>query len=322
MKAAVLYKFGKSPRYEDFRDPTPGDGETLIQVKAVALENIDRALARGSHFATKQFLPHLPAVVGLDGIGMLDDGRLIGFGALHSPYGAMAEMAVVPNQQYAPIPDGVDAAVAAAVPGSALTALFPLRWGVQLQQGETVLVNGATGFTGKLAMQVAKLLGAGRIVATGRNEASLQRLPDLGADSVIDLKQSDASVISALKREAAAGYDVILDFLWGRPTELLIAAIVPDKLTFARRSIRLVQIGEMAGERINLPADSLRTSGLSLSGAGANLTPEAVAEGTSQVWDWIQAGRLNADIEWMPLKDVEKVWKRNDAHGRRIVLIP
>jgi len=295
----------------------------LIQVKAVALENIDRALARGSHFATKQFLPHLPAIVGLDGIGALEDGRLIGFGGMKPPYGAMAEKAAIPSQQYAPIPDGVDAAVAAAVPGSALTALFPLRWGVQLKQGETVLVNGATGFTGKLAIQVAKLLGAGRIVATGRNEASLRTLPDLGADSVIDLKQSDASVVSALKREAAiSGYDVILDFLWGRPTELLIAAIVPDKLTFARRSIRLVQIGEMADERINLPADSLRTSGLSISGAGANLTPEAVAEGTSQVWDWIKEGRLNTDIERTPLKDVEKVWKRNDAHGRRIVLIP
>lgn len=322
MKAAVLHKLGKAPRYEDFPDPIAGDGETLIRVKAVALENIDRALARGSHFATRQFLPHLPAIVGLDGIGMLDDGRLVGFGGIRSPYGAMAEKAVIPSQQFAPIPDGVDAAVAAAVPGSALTALFPLRCGVQLQKGETVLVNGATGFAGKLAVQVARLLGAGRVVATGRNETSLRALPGLGADSAIDLRQSDASVVSAFKREAASGYDVILDFLWGRPTELLIAAIVPEKLAFAQRRIRLVQIGEMAGERISLPADSLRTSGLSLSGAGANLTPEAIAEGTSQVWDWIQAGKLSADIERTPLKDVEKVWKRNDAHGRRIVLIP
>lgn len=322
MKAAVLHRFGKAPRYEDFPDPTPEAGETLIQVKAVALENIDRALARGSHFATKQFLPHLPAIVGLDGIGALEDGRLIGFGGMKSPYGAMAERAVIPGQQFVPIPDSVDAAVAAAVPGSALTALFPLRWGVQLQEGETVLVNGATGFTGKLAIQVARLLGAGRIVATGRNEESLRALPGLGADSVIDLKQSDASVISAFKREASAGYDVVLDFLWGRPTELLIAAMVPDKLAFAQRRIRLVQIGEMAGERIGLSADSLRTSGLSIIGAGANLTPEAVAEGTSQVWDWIQAGRLSADIERTPLKAVERAWKRNDARGRRIVIIP
>ena len=323
MKAAVLHKFGRAPRYEDFPDPTLEDGEILIQVKAVALENIDRAMARGSHYAIRQFLPHLPAIVGSDGIGMSDDGRLIGFGGMKPPYGSMAEKAAIPALYQVPIPDGVDAATAAAVPSSALTALFPLRWGAQLQPGETVLVNGATGFAGKLAIQVAKLLGAERIVATGRNEDTLRALPSLGADSVIDLKQSDTSLADAFKREAgASGYDIILDFLWGHPTELLIATLVPDTLAFAKGKTRLVQIGEKAGSHIALSADSLRTSGLAITGAGAGLTPEAVAEGTSQVWDWIKTGKLNADIERVPLRDVERAWKRVDVQGKRIVIIP
>ena len=323
MKAAVLHKFGKAPRYEDFPDPTLGDGEVLVEVKAVALENIDRAMARGSHFASRQFLPHLPAVVGSDGIGMLENGQLIGFGGMKPPYGSMAERAVIPDLQYVRIPDGVDAAIAATVPGSALTALFPLKWGAQLQPDETVLIHGATGFAGKLAVQVARLLGAKRIVATGRNDKALRSLADLGADSVIDLKQSDTRLTAAFRREAGgAGYGVILDFLWGHPTEVLIATLVPDTLGFAKGRTRLVQVGEMAGPRITLSADALRTSGLTILGGGSGITPEALAEGASQVWDWIKEGKLKAAIERVPLKDVERAWKRTDVQGRRIVIIP
>ena len=171
----------------------------------------------------RQFLPRLPAIVGSDGIGVSDDGRLIGFGGMKPPYGSMAEKAVIPALYQAPIPDGIDAATAAAVPSSALTALFPLRWGVQFQPGETVLVNGGTGFAGKFAIQVAKLLGAERIVATGRDEDTLRMLPSLGTDSVIDLKQSDTSLARAFKREAgASGYDIILDFLWGYQRNCLL----------------------------------------------------------------------------------------------------
>lgn len=323
MKAAVLHKFGKAPRYEDFPDPTCGEGEALVEVKAVALENIDRAMARGSHFASRQFLPHLPAIVGSDGIGALENGQLIGFGGMKPPYGSMAERAVIPDLQYVRIPDGVDAAIAATVPGSALTALFPLKWGAQLQPDETVLIHGATGFAGKLAVQVARLLGAKRIVATGRNDKALRSLADLGADSVIDLKQSDTRLTAAFRREAGgAGYGVILDFLWGHPTEVLIATLVPDTLGFAKGRTRLVQVGEMAGPRITLSADALRTSGLTILGGGSGITPEALAEGAGQVWDWIKEGKLKAAIERVPLKDVERAWKRTDVQGRRIVIIP
>src|SRR5262245_44998195 len=278
MKAAVLHKFGKAPRYQDFADPVPGPEDIVIEVKAVPLENIDRAMARGTHFSTRQFLPQLPAIPGSDGIGQTEDGRLIGFGGMRPPYGSMAERAAIPSAYQVAIPDGVDAVTAASVPSSTLTALFPLKWGAKLQPGETVLVNGATGFAGRIAIQVAKLLGAGRVIGTGRDAAALRSLPALGADSVIDLKQSSGRLAQAFKDAAGeTGYNVILDFLWGRPTETLVKTLVPDKLAFARGRIRLVQIGEAAGPTITLSADALRTSGLEIIGAGAGLTPEAIA---------------------------------------------
>src|SRR5262245_31917919 len=181
MKAAVLHQFGAAPRYEDFPTPTTEQDEILVQVKAIPLENIDKAMANGSHYASRHFLPHLPAVVGLDGIGMLDDGRLVGFGGMRAPYGAMAEQVAIPRTHYVPVPEGIDAVTAAALPASALTSLFPLKWTAKLQPGETVLINGATGVSGKLAVQIAKQLGAGRVIGTGRNEESLKQLAELGA---------------------------------------------------------------------------------------------------------------------------------------------
>src|SRR5262245_42092246 len=109
MKAAVLHNFGETPKYEDFPDPTPGEGQILVHVKAVALENVDKVMADGSHFASRQFLSTLPAIVGFDGIGMLEDGRLVGFGGVKAPYGAMAEKTVIPEGYHVPIPEGVEA---------------------------------------------------------------------------------------------------------------------------------------------------------------------------------------------------------------------
>jgi NADPH2:quinone reductase len=323
MKAAVLHQPGSTPRCEDFPDPIIGENELLVHVKAVSLENVDRATARGTHFATRQFFPQLPAIVGFDGIGALDDGRLIGFGGIRPPYGAMAERTVIQNGYYVPIPEGVDAVTAAAIPGPALTALFPLKWGAALQPGQTVLINGATGFAGRLAVQVARLVGAGRIVGSGRNPVSLGQLIDLGADAVIDLKQPDEALAEAFRREAGeTGYHVILDFLWGHPTELLIQSLVPDKLVFARHPVRLIQVGEMAGPTLSLPADAVRTSGLEIIGGGSGLTPEAMAEGAAQVWDWIRTGKLRYELEPVPLRDIESAWARQDVGGKRLVIVP
>jgi len=321
MKAAVLHNFGETPKFEEFPDPTPREGEILVHVRAVPLENVDKMMAEGSHFASKQFLSTLPAIVGFDGIGMLEDGRLVGFGGVKAPYGAMAEKTVIPEGYYVPVPDGVDAVTAAALPASALTSLFPLKWGAKLQPGETVLINGSTGVSGKLAIQIAKLLGAGRVVGTGRNEESMQQVREFGADAVIDLKKSDEELTDDFKKEAGEGYDVILDFLWGHPTDVLIKTLIPSELRLSK-PVRLVQIGEKAGRTISLSADSLRTSGLEIRGGAAGITPEAMGESTNQVWEWLKENKLHMDIEQVPLKNIESVWKRTDFQGKRIVIVP
>src|SRR5690625_2466727 len=322
MKAAILHNFGEIPIYGNFAEPVAGNDEVLINVKAVALENVDKMMASGEHFASKQFLTELPAIVGFDGIGELENGQMIGFGGVKAPYGAMAEKTVVPKTNTIPIPDGVTAPVAAALPASALTSLFPLQWGAKLQKGETVLVNGATGVAGKLAIQIAQLLGAGRVVGTGRNDETLKQVLDLGADSVIDLKQSDRALVEAFKNDVGGPYDVIIDFLWGRPTELLIKTMPPEEIGYVEKSIRLVQVGEAAGDSISLPASSLRNSGLEIIGASSGMTPEAMGESTKLMWEWIKENKLLMDIEEVPLAEIENAWKRKDFQGKRIVIIP
>jgi NADPH2:quinone reductase len=323
VRAAVLHEFGATPRCEEFPDPEPGPEDAVIEVRAVALEHIDRALATGGHYASRTTMPSLPAVVGTRGIGVRDDGVLVGFAGLRPPYGAMAERAVVPRAHGVPIPGGVDPAVAAAVPGSAVTALLPLRRGAGFEPGETVLVQGATGFSGRLAVQAARLLGAGRVVGSGRRAAGLDSLRELGADAAIDLTRPDEEVVAAFRREAGdAGYGVVLDYLWGRPTELLLRALVPDDLAFGRRRTRLVQVGAGAGPTVALAAEVLRTSGLRVMGAGDALTAEAVGEATRQVWEWIAAGRLRAAIRRVTLDEVERAWLSPARDGSRVVVIP
>jgi len=323
MKAAVIHEFGDVPRYEDFADPAVNRDDLAVRVKAVALENVDRMMVSGEHYASKHLFPQFPAVVGHSGVGTLADGTLVFFGGVRPPFGAMAEIAVVPNE-YRPfvtqVPEGIDVVIAAALPASALTSLLPLKYGANLRAGETVLVNGATGVSGKLAVQIARLLGAGRIVGTGRNEGNLASLAALGAAATIDLKAPDETVSQAFAEEAGEGYDVVLDFLWGRPTELLLDTLVPKEAGFARRRVRFFQIGQAAGPTISLAAATLRTSGLELTGAG-NIPPEVVQEAMKQSWEWIREGALHVDVDKVPLKDVAQAWERSTEGTRTVIVL-
>jgi NADPH:quinone reductase-like Zn-dependent oxidoreductase len=323
MKAAVIHEFGSVPSYEDFSEPTVEPGDVRVHVKAVVLENFDKMTAQGIHYASKRMFPQFPAIVGHGGVGTLADGTLVAFGGSRSPHGAMAEIAVVPKE-YAGymslIPEGVDARLAAAVPASALTSYLPLKWGIKLEPGQTVLILGATGVSGKLAVRIASLLGAGKVVAAGRESSILDSLRDMGAAATIDLKQPDAEVRDAFVRESGGGYDVVLDFLWGHPTELLFKAITPDQVGFARHKIRYVQIGQAAGPLISFPAEALRTSGLELTGAG-NVPPEALPEAREQIWTWLREGKLTMDIEQVDLSCVTEAWMRKTT-GKRIVFVP
>src|SRR5262245_54533483 len=248
MKAAVLHRLGEPPRFEDFPDPKPNPGEVLVRVKAASLKNIDRMMANGTHYDSHR---NLPVICGIDGVGALEDGTRVFCGGPRPPYGMMAERAVVPQSWCLPIPDAVDDLTAAALPNPALSSWLALSYRAHLKPGETVLVLGATGVAGKLAVQIAKHLRAGRVVAAGRNEQLLQALGDLGADVTISLNQSDTALTEAFVREGChKPFDVILDYLWGHPTEKLLDALTGHNLKAEAARIRLVQLGEMAGPSI------------------------------------------------------------------------
>ncbi len=320
MKAAVINNFGATPQYVDFADPIPTDDEILVDVKALVLENFEKGVASGEHYSSKNMYPQFPAIVGHRGVGMTSDGKLVGFNIMRSPHGAFAEKAAV--KKYVVIPDGIDPAIAAAIPPSALTSFLPLKHTAKLEKGETVLINGATGVSGRMAIQIAKLLGAGRVVGTGRNDTSLQLLKSIGADAVIDLKQSDEELLEAFEKEKGDnGYDIVIDFLWGHPAEILMKSFVPKDMRLPSKRIRYIPIGAKAGAGAYVTGEMLRTSGLELSGMG-KVTPEEIAAGSNQVWEWIKENKLHMDIEKVPLADIEKAWLRNDLAGKRLVIIP
>lgn len=319
MKAAVLHEIGGIPRYEDFPDPVAGEDEVVVAVRAVAVENVDKAVAAGEHYSSEQFLAELPMIPCFDGVGTLPDGTLVGFGMPRTPYGALAEKTVVAADAVVPVPDGVDPAVAV-VMGSAITAMS-IRTAAGFTPGETVLVQGATGVAGRLAVKVARLLGAGRIVATGRDDDALREVLAIGADTVINTAVPDDDLAAAFTDARQDGYDVVLDYLWGRPTEILLRTLVPESFAFPRPT-RIVQVGESAGATFTISADSLRTSGVEFYGAAKGLDPATMGEMYGRIVDWTRAGQLTFDLERVPLRDIEAAWQRTDLRGRRLVVEP
>lgn len=322
MKGAVLHEIGRSPRFESFPDPVAQSNEVTVQVRAAALKPVDKQMADGSHYsAFREF----PVICGVDGVGRLENGSRVFFALPRSPYGAMAERTVVPKPRCFPLPDTVDDITAAAVFNPGLSAWGALKWRAELASGQSILILGATGVTGKIAIQMAKLLGAGRIVAAGRDETILASLPSLGADETIRIGAS----MQDLKRDferltKERGFDVIIDYLWGAPAEALLSAITREDFNSGTSRLRWVEVGESAGPAISLPAAALRSSRLEILGAGsgnAPTSPEMWIEAIQTLLANVASGAIRIETEKVPLADVEEVWNRKFP-GRRVVLIP
>jgi NADPH:quinone reductase-like Zn-dependent oxidoreductase len=185
------------------------------------------------------------------------------------------------------------------------------------------LVLGATGVAGQLAIQIAKLLGARRVVAAGRNEQALLTLAGLGADATIRLDQPGQDLAQAFARAAGdSGYDVIVDFLWGAPTEALLSALERPEFLLKQKDVRLLPIGESAGPTITFPAAVLRNSGLTIPGPAGLPPREVLDDAFRAAVAHAAAGRLRIETVAVPLSDVESAWQRDDVHGRRLVFIP
>ena len=190
--------------------------------------------------------------------------------------------------------------------------------GERVAIGDRVVVAG----TGPFLLPVAAtLLGAGRVVATGRDDDQLRELRELGADTVINTAVPDDDLLRAYRDAMGDGYHVIADYLWGRPTDVLLRALVPDTFALGRRT-RLIQIGEVAGATVTMPAASLRTSGLEIVGAATGIDGESIARMYEQVLSWIRTGELDVEVETVPLRDIETAWQRTDLRGKRLVGTP
>jgi NADPH:quinone reductase-like Zn-dependent oxidoreductase len=272
-----------------------------------------RARASGAHYSASHSFPF---VAGVDGVGRLDDGRRVYFLMPRAPYGAMAEVTVAPSAQCLPVPGELDDVTAAAIANPAMSSCAALTERVHLKAGETVLVNGATGAAGQLAVRIAKQRGAAKVIATGRNPEALRSAAALGADMTIPLVEDEATLDASFAAAFDRGVDVVLDYLWGRSAErLLIAAAKAGKAA----PIRFVQIGSVGGETIAQPSSILRSAPITLMGSGfGSVTLDRLLAAIGAGLQAAASGGFRVAAKAVPLCEVEQAWL-SDAGGQRIV---
>lgn len=315
MQAAVVKSPGQVPVYEEFEDPSPREGATVIQVAASALSNATRVRAAGTHYSLTGGFPLVP---GIDGVGRDDTGRRVGFLMPAAPFGGMAERTLVAEALCLPVPDDLSDVVAAAVINPGQSPIGALRVRADLQFGETVLINGATGTTGQVAVQIAKHLGAGRVIATGRDAAALARLRELGANHTIDLTAEDDDVRDTLAGHFAdARVDIVLDYLSGSPTEMVLAAAAQGHK--GPEPIRYILAGGASGATTSVPTSVLGSTSIVVmgSGIGAVRVPQIVAA-AAQALQIADTAGLQIDVHEVPLSEVEQAWTAD--HGRSRVV--
>jgi NADPH:quinone reductase-like Zn-dependent oxidoreductase len=312
MRAAVLQAHGGVPEVGEFRDPEPERGAEVLQVLAAGVNPIDVRIASGA-FPRERY--EVPYVAGKEGVGRREDGSLVYFDVSRKPFGAFAERTLIDAGSGYPVPDGLDPALAVCLGVSGLAAWLSLEWRGRLAPGETVLVLGASGVVGQIAVQVAKLLGAGRVVTAARDEAALERTRSLGADELVSLVGDD--VAGALRSAAGGGgFDLVLDPLWGEPARAAIGAVKPFG--------RVVNMGQSAAAEVSLTSAAIRHTPVELIGhtnyaAGEERKAEAYARLASHA----AAGRLRVAIERLGLDDVPAAWQRQGSSPHaKLVVVP
>jgi NADPH:quinone reductase-like Zn-dependent oxidoreductase len=315
MKAAVVRAPDQPPRYEDFAWPENAEG-VLVDVLASALSPRVRSGASGQHYTSQGVFPLVP---GIDGVGRLPDGRRVYFLAAHDQFGTMAERTLARPGLAVPLPDDVSASVIAAAMIPAISSWVALTMRAKLERGQSVLVLGATGTAGTLAVQIARHLGAGHVVAAGRDQRALDRLRALGADDVVRLggTKADGEAVAGASSEV----DIVLDYLWGTVTTALMPALCRRRQAESR-ALHWVLIGSMAGEDISLSSVLLRKRNLHVLGSGQGAT--STAEMFSVAADIVAAfaaRTLQVRVREVPLAEVERHWPATPTPGERLVFV-
>ena len=321
MKAAVLHQLGSIPIYEEFPIPIPqNEHQLILNLKASALKNLDKLRVSGKHYAS---YTDLPVVVGIDGVGVLEDGTRV---YAQGITGMMAENALISKNSYTILPDKIDNLTAAALPNTVIGATMALRFRAKMEKGDVVLINGATGVTGQIAVQIAKLDGASTIIVTGRNSESLEKLKSLGAEVIISLMQDDESIINQLKEiHRITPVNIVIDYLWGHPVEMIISALKGGGINNITSKVRIVTVGSMAGENINLASGTLRSSAIEILGSGiGSISKEEMhlfnTEILPEMFQLAAEGKLSIETESAPLTEIETIWNYKSAPGKRLVV--
>lgn len=318
MHAALVTSFDRSPTCQDVPTPTPdGDDELLVEVIAAGLHPRVRSQADGSHYTSSGALPLVP---GIDGVGRAPDGTLRYFILPDTPMGAMAERTLIDPRRSIVLPPGGDPVPLAAGMNPAMSSWVALRQRTDFQPGQGVLVLGATGNAGRLALQVATRLGAGRVIGAGRDAATLALLPALGADETVCLDGDPAAVARRLGR-AAGDVDVVLDYLWGPPTAAAMTAVVANR-TDRGRPLTWIEVGSVAGPTAAIPSAALRAARLQIVGSGQGSVPtDRIVQELGELAAQIAGGALRIDARAVPLADVEAAWA-DTGSDQRIVITP
>lgn len=323
MKAAIITAAGKPPVYGQFDDPVAKSGEEIISVRAAALSNLTKARASGAHYSSSCIFP---AVAGTDGVGITQSGRRVYFAMPEAPFGSLAELCPSNSRRCVDIPDSLDDITAAAIANPGMSAWAGLVERAHLVAGETVLVNGATGTAGRVAVQLAKYLGAAKIIATGRNATELEELKQLGADTVISFSL-DANHPSgvreyeeALKETFSAGINVVIDYLWGQSAQTAIVALAK---TIEDKPVRFVHVGSASGEAsIELPGSALRSAAITLIGSGiGSVSRSGLVQSIRSIFEAVEPAGLKIATNAVPLSEVEDVWEKATGKPRVVFTI-
>jgi NADPH:quinone reductase-like Zn-dependent oxidoreductase len=316
MRAAVVTSFDTPPTCQDIPTPTPKrPNEVLVDVLAAGLHPRVRSQADGSHYTSTDELPLVP---GIDGVGRAPDGTLRYFVLPDTTMGAMAEQTVVDLRRSVVLPEGNGPVLIAAAMNPAMSSWVALRRRIRFPPGQHVLVLGATGSAGRLAVPVAKRLGAHHVIGAGRSPERLAALTELGADATVSLCGDPADVARSLG-PVACDVDVVLDYLWGQPAADAMRAIVANR-TERGRPLAWVEIGSVAGPSAAIPSAALRASRLQIVGSGQGSVPtrDILAELPDLAAE-ITDGTFRIDARTVQLADVETAWKDTGSDQRIVI---
>jgi NADPH:quinone reductase-like Zn-dependent oxidoreductase len=312
--AAVVETFGEPPRYTTIPAPQAGEGMELVEVLAVGIHPATRGIAAGTHY-TNAAEP--PIIAGIDAVVRRADGSLAL--AMAPGTGTLAEQIVVDPAELIPVPPHADPAVLAATMNPALSSWVALQARVGFRAGQALLVIGATGNAGSMAVRIGKALGAGRVIAAGRNRERLEHLLGEGADEIIPISP-DAEETARAFATVAADVDAVLDYVWGPGTERAMEAIDQARADHVQL-LDWVQVGGMGGMEITLGGHLFRHNALRISGSGFGSVPMERAE-LPRLAELISRGEIALTPRTVPLSEVTAAWGHEDARGERTVILP